>query len=115
VVATGGWAAGTDQTEVQRLSAYWANGFDWYAQQRAMNGLPRTTTTIDEIPLRYLRSDAEKPDALPLILSNGWPSTALELARRRANPWQYGGDAAGAFTVVVPTLPGFLFRHSDNS
>lgn len=62
--------------------------------------------------MRYLRFDAEIPDALPLILTNGWPSTALELvecARRLAEPTRYGGDAADAFTVIIPALPGFPF------
>jgi pimeloyl-ACP methyl ester carboxylesterase len=107
-----GWAAGTDPTELRRLTAYWADGFDWYAQQRVINDLPWAVATIDAIPVRYLRFEAERPGAVPLILTNGWPSTALELvelARRLATPSHYGGDATDAFTVVVPALPGFPF------
>lgn len=107
-----GWAAGTDPTELRRLTAYWADGFDWGAQQRIINDLPWAVATIDGIPLRYLRFDAERPGAQPLVLTNGWPSTALELvelARRLATPSHHGGDAADAFTVVVPALPGFPF------
>lgn len=107
-----GWVAGSDPTELRRLSAYWADGFDWPAQQQAINDLPWAVATIDAIPVRYLRFDGEHPGAVPLILTNGWPSTALELvelARRLAAPSQYGGDATDAFTVVVPALPGFPF------
>lgn len=107
-----GWAAGTDPTELRRLTAYWADGFDWSAQQQAINDLPWAVAMIDAIPVRYLRFDAEHPGAVPLILTNGWPSTALELvelARRLAAPSHYGGDATDAFTVVVPALPGFPF------
>ncbi|HCG54856.1 MULTISPECIES: epoxide hydrolase family protein [Brevibacterium] len=107
-----GWSAGTDVAELQRLCSYWADGFDWYAQQRTINELPWRTSTISGSPIRYLRFDAEVSGALPLILTNGWPSTALELvecARRLAEPTQYGGEAADAFTVIIPALPGFPF------
>lgn len=107
-----GWAAGTDPAELRRLTSYWADGFDWYAQQRVINELPWAVATIDAVPLRYLRFEAERPGAMPLILTNGWPSTAFELvevARRLAAPSHYGGNAADAFTVVVPALPGFPF------
>ncbi|MEO8907462.1 MAG: epoxide hydrolase family protein [Microbacteriaceae bacterium] len=107
-----GWIAGTDQSELRRLVAYWADGFDWDAQQRAINELPWAVATIDGTPLSYLRFDAETTDALPLVLTNGWPSTALELvelAKRLSNPTRYGGDASDAFTVVIPALPGFPF------
>lgn len=109
---TSGWSAGTDAAELQRLCGYWADGFDWRAQQRTINDLPWEVATISGTAMRYLRFDAEIPDALPLILTNGWPSTALELvecARRLAEPTRYGGDAADAFTVIIPALPGFPF------
>jgi len=113
---TPGWAAGTDPTELERLSDFWASGFDWYAQQRAINELPWATAAFDEIPLRYLRFDAETRGALPLVLTNGWPSTALELvelARRLATPSQYGGDAAEALRSSSPRCPASRSRHSD--
>lgn len=109
---TGEWTAGTDPSELRRLVAYWADGFDWYAQQEAINELPWADATIDGTPLRYLRFNGEDPDALPLVLTNGWPSTAIELvelARRLSTPSRYGGDTADAFTVIVPALPGFPF------
>lgn len=109
---TGGWAAGTDPAELHRLVGYWADGFDWYRQQDAINNLPWAIAMIEGTPLRYLRFDGERPGALPLVITNGWPSTAIELvelAQRLATPSHYGGDPADAFTVIVPALPGFPF------
>ncbi len=107
-----GWGAGTDQVELRRLVAYWADGFDWDAQQRVINKLPWAVAPLGGTEVRYLRFDGERADALPLVLTNGWPSTVLELvelARRLSSPSRYGGDAADAFTVIVPALPGFPF------
>ena len=107
-----GWTAGTDQAELRRLVAYWADGFDWTAQQTQINTLPWHRATVAGTPLSYLRFEAETPGALPLVLTNGWPSTAIELvdlARRLATPSEYGGAATDAFTVIIPALPGFPF------
>lgn len=108
----GGWLAGTDAAELRRLVGYWADGFDWAVAQQQINALPWFEADLDGTPLRYLRFVAERPGALPLVLTNGWPSTALELvelARRLASPSKYGGSAVDAFTVIVPALPGFPF------
>jgi pimeloyl-ACP methyl ester carboxylesterase len=112
-----GWEAGTDQRELRRLAAYWAGGFDWQAQQREIADLPWASATFDGVAVAYLRFDAEQPGngqpgTLPLLLTNGWPSSALELvdvARRLSAPSQYGGSAADATTVIVPVLPGLPF------
>lgn len=107
-----GWQAGTDPAELGRLVGYWATGYDWRAQEAALNALPSHTADIDGTPVHYLRFDGERPDALPIVLTHGWPSTFLELtalAQRLAAPSQHGGDAADAFTVIVPSLPGFAF------
>jgi len=107
-----GWDAGTDAGELRRLVTYWASGYDWRAHETAINALPSHTADIDGTAVHYLRFDGEHPDALPIVLTNGWPSTFLELtdlARRLATPSRFGGAAADAFTVVVPALPGFPF------
>jgi pimeloyl-ACP methyl ester carboxylesterase len=106
------WDAGTDQVELRRLVAHWASGYDWRAHEAAINALPSHLAEIDGTPIHYLRFDGEHPGALPIVLTNGWPSSFLELtalARRLATPSQYGGDPADAFTVIVPSLPGFAF------
>ena len=107
-----GWTAGTDQVELRRLVAYWADGFNWHAWQSQINELPWHEANISGTPLKYLRFDGESPDALPIVLTNGWPSTAVELvelSRRLASPSEYGGNAADSFTVIIPALPGFPF------
>ena len=106
------WEAGTDQALLRRLAAVWADGFDWRAREREIRALPWAVADLDGTPVSYLRFDAERPGRLPVILTNGWPSTALELvglAERLSEPSRSGGDAADAVTVVVPALPGFPF------
>ena len=106
------WEAGTDEDELRRLAAYWADGYDWRANEAALNALPWHSAVIAGAEVRYLRYDGEQGDALPIVLTNGWPSTVLELAgfaERLANPSRFGGMAADAFTVIVPALPGFGF------
>ena len=117
------WSAGTDPAVLRRLANHWVDGFDWDAQQRQINALPWATAVINGTPLTYLRFDGETPGALPLILTNGWPSTAVEMvdiARRLAEPSRYGGSPSDSFTVIVPALPGFPFSpqrpdHTDQT
>lgn len=107
-----GWDAGTDPDELRRLVGYWASDYDWRAHEAAINALPSHRADIDGTSVHYLRFDGERPSALPIILTNGWPSSFLELtalARRLATPSRYGGDPADSFTVIVPSLPGFAF------
>jgi pimeloyl-ACP methyl ester carboxylesterase len=109
-VPDGAWAAGTDPAWLRRLVSYWASGYDWRAHEAAINALPWHVADLAgaDQPLLYLRFDADPagPAAgtgrLPLVLTNGWPSSFLELtglARR----------LAGTRTVIVPCLPGFPF------
>lgn len=107
-----GWDAGTDTAELRRLVAYWASDYDWRTHEAAINALPSHLADIDGTPLHYLRYDGEHPDALPIVLTHGWPSSFLELtalADRLAAPSRYGGTPTDAFTVIVPSLPGFAF------
>jgi pimeloyl-ACP methyl ester carboxylesterase len=107
-----GWAAGTEPGELRRLADHWAHGYDWRRYEADINALPSHLADIDGTPVHYLRFDAEHPGALPLVLTHGWPSSVLELvelARRLASPSRYGGAAQDAFTVIVPSLPGFAF------
>jgi len=106
------WQTGTDDAELHRLADYWATGYDWRAQEAEINALPSHFATIAGVNVHYLRFDGEVADAPPLVITHGWPSSVLELvglARRLSAPSQFGGDAADAFTVIVPALPGFGF------
>ena len=109
---TSGWGAGTDHEELQRLVEYWAADFDWRAQEAAINALPSAVADIGGTPVHFLRYEGEHPDALPIVLTHGWPSSFLEmseLAPRLAAPSRHGGNPRDAFTVIVPSLPGFGF------
>lgn len=106
------WEAGTSPATLRRLVEYWASGYDWRSHEASINALPSNFAELDGVPVHYLRYEGEHPDALPIVLTNGWPSTFLELtglAERLARPSQFGGDRADAFTVIVPSLPGFGF------
>lgn len=107
-----GWDAGTAMGEVRRLVEYWASDYDWRFHEAAVNALPSHFAELDGVPVHYLRYEGEHPDALPIVLTNGWPSSVLELtglAERLASPSRFGGLAREAFTVIVPSLPGFGF------
>ncbi|WP_245885309.1 epoxide hydrolase family protein [Kineococcus rhizosphaerae] len=109
------WQVGTDGADLRRLVARWADGYDWRAHEAQINALPSHVAEIEGTRVHYLRFDAEPgagPDPLPLVLTNGWPSTSYELvglAQRLSQPSRFGGDPRDAFTVVVPSLPGFPF------
>jgi pimeloyl-ACP methyl ester carboxylesterase len=106
------WEAGTDQTELRRLARHWVTDFDWRDQERRIRSLPWATADLDGTPVSYMRFDAERAGRMPLLATNGWPSSALELvelAMLLSRPSEHGGDAAEAVTVIVPALPGFPF------
>lgn len=110
------WVAGTDPDYLHELVTYWAERFDWRAQEAQLNALAHYQATVDGRRLHFVRLSAERSansDApLAVILSHGWPSSFVEmlpLAERLAHPARHGGDPAGAFDVVVPSLPGFLY------
>ena len=117
-MARRGRQAGVEAGLLQRLATYWADGYDWRAHEAVINALPSHFATMDGIDLHYLRFDAERPDAFPIVLTNGWPSSFYELvglARRLARPSEYGGSANDTFTVIVPSLPGFTFSQQRTS
>lgn len=100
-----GWDAGVPQDALRRLVERWSTDYDWRAAEAAMNSLPWNTASIAGLPVGYLRFDGHGPDPVPIVLTNGWPSSALELvpiAQRLVR------DIDGiSFTVIVPALPGF--------
>ena len=106
------WEAGTDPDALRRLVEHWAGRYDWRRHETAINALPWFSSRIDGLNVHHLHFRAARDDALPLVLTNGWPSSfyeLVELARRLSDPGAYGGDPSAAFHVVVPCLPGFAF------
>ena len=108
----GEWEAGTKVRDLRDLVSYWSEDFDWAAQQERINALPWHEADIGGVAVAYLRFDAETAGGLPIVLTNGWPSTALELiplAERLSMPSRFGGDPVKAVTVIVPAIPGLPF------
>ncbi|MFI6426448.1 epoxide hydrolase family protein [Promicromonospora sp. NPDC050880] len=94
------------------LAEYWRDEFDWRSQEALLGELPHFVTRIDDQPVHYVHLRSPEPDATPLVLLHGWPGSFAEYTRvlgPLTDPVAHGGDAAGAFHVVVPSLPGFAF------
>jgi epoxide hydrolase len=107
-----GWERGVPQDYLQELTAYWRDGFDWRAQEEQLNAFPQFVTTIDGQRIHFLHVRSPEPDALPLIVTHGYPGSVVELADVIAplsDPRGHGGDPADAFHLIVPSLPGFGF------
>jgi pimeloyl-ACP methyl ester carboxylesterase len=97
---------------VRDLAARWAGGFDWRAQEARLNAVPQFTTEIDGQRVHLLHARSPEPNALPLVLTHGWPGSVfefLDVVGPLSDPRAHGGDPADAFHVVVPSLPGFGF------
>ena len=95
---------------MQTLCTYWRDDYDWRAAEARLNALDPTMTRIDGIGLYFLHRRSPKPDAMPLVLTHGWPGSGFEflkVAPLLAVPRAHGGDPRDAIHVVLPTLPGF--------
>ncbi|MFJ4427573.1 epoxide hydrolase family protein [Streptomyces bobili] len=107
-----GWTQGVPLEYLRELCAYWAEEYDWRAAERRINRLPQYRTDIDGVGIHFVHARSPHPDAMPLILTHGWPGSFLEFEEvigPLTNPTAHGGQAADAFHVVVPSLPGFGF------
>lgn len=106
------WDTGVPTGWLRELVAYWRNDYDWRAAERGLNEFPQFTTEIDGQLIHFLHVRSPEPDALPLILTHGWPGSIVEfldLIGPLTDPRAHGGDPADAFHVVIPSLPGFGF------
>ena len=105
------WGQGTDLAYLQDLLAYWADGFDWRAQERALNQFNHHRVLLDGVLTHFVHEKARSGKGIPLILNHGWPSCFLEwlpLVPLLTDPAAHGLDGPG-FDVVVPSLPGYGF------
>lgn len=111
-VANGDWRYGTSRAYLETLVRYWRESYDWRRHETEMNRLPHYKTVIDGIPVHFIHQRGNGPRPVPLILSHGWPWTFWDMHKiipLLVDPASHGGDAADAFDVVVPSLPGFGF------
>ncbi|HEY4941265.1 MAG TPA: epoxide hydrolase [Rhizomicrobium sp.] len=106
----GSWAYGANLDFMKALCAYWADGYDWRKAEKALNAFPQFTATVEDIDLHFYRELGSGAAPKPLILSHGWPGSVFEFLHiidKLAHPEKHGGDVADAFTVIVPSLPGY--------
>jgi pimeloyl-ACP methyl ester carboxylesterase len=107
-----GWSRGVSLAYLRELAEYWRNEYDWRAQEARLNAFPQYTTTIDGANIHFLHVPSPEPNALPLILTHGWPGSIVEFMNvisPLADPAAHGGDPADAFHVVVASMPGYGF------
>lgn len=106
------WSQGVPLGYVQELCAHWADGYDWRAREAALNRFDQFTTEIDGLDVHFVHQRSPHDDALPLLLSHGWPGSIVEFHKviePLTNPTDHGADASDAFHVVAPSLPGYGF------
>ncbi|GAA4532307.1 epoxide hydrolase family protein [Amycolatopsis samaneae] len=106
------WSQGIPLGYVRRFCEYWADGYDWRASEARLNGFPQYRTEIDGLGIHFLHVRSPHPDALPLVITHGWPGSIVEFTKvigPLTDPTAYGGDAADAFHLVCPSLPGYGF------
>jgi microsomal epoxide hydrolase len=109
---TAPWSTGTSVAYLKALLAYWRDGFDWRAQEAKLNALRQFTVPLAGIELHFIHEQGRGPDPLPLLLCHGWPGSVWEfhkLLPLLTDPARSGGDPADAFSVVAPSLPGYVF------
>ncbi|MFC4066216.1 epoxide hydrolase family protein [Actinoplanes subglobosus] len=107
-----GWSRGVPAGYLREIADHWRTGFDWRAQEAALNQHPQHLTTIDGQNVHFLHVRSPEPDATPLILLHGWPGAVadfLDVIGPLSDPRGHGGDPADAFHLVIPSLPGFGF------
>jgi epoxide hydrolase len=107
-----GWEYGVPVGYVRDLVEHWQHHYDWRGWEAKLNTYPQFTTTIDGQRIHFLHVRSPEPDATPLVLTHGWPNTVLEyldLIAPLSDPAGHGADAADAFHLVIPSLPGFGF------
>jgi epoxide hydrolase len=107
-----GWSRGVPLGHLKELAEYWQNGYDWRQWEAKLNEYAQFTTTIDGQNVHFLHVRSPEPDALPLIISHGYPSSVVEflsILGPLTDPRAHGGDPADAFHVVAPSLPGYGF------
>ena len=106
------WDYGTNRAYLEELLAYWRDDFDWRAQEAMLNGFDQFKTTIDGLDVHFIHQRSPHEDALPLVITHGWPGSFMEFHKiigPLTDPTAHGGDAADAFHVVAPSIPGYGF------
>jgi epoxide hydrolase len=107
-----GWDLGVPLDYLKGLAGYWATTYDWRGQEAALNEFAQFTTVIDDQNVHFLHVRSPEPEALPLLITHGWPGSIaefLDIISPLVDPAAHGGDPADAFHVIAPSIPGFGF------
>ena len=103
---------GVQLATIEALASFWENEYDWRACEARLNALPQFKTEIDGVEIHFIHVRSPHEDALPLVMTHGWPGSVIELLETvgpLTDPTAHGGDAADAFHLVLPSLPGYGF------
>jgi pimeloyl-ACP methyl ester carboxylesterase len=103
---------GVPLATMQELARYWGSDYDWRMCEERLNALPHFITEIDGLDIHFIHVRSQHEDALPLIVTHGWPGSIIEqlkIIEPLTNPTAHGGDASDAFHLVIPSLPGYGF------
>ncbi|WP_313263262.1 epoxide hydrolase, partial [Sphingobacterium sp.] len=103
---------GIQLAQLKDLVSYWGTGYDWRKLEKKFNALPQYVTHIDGLDIQFIHVRSKEPNALPLILTHGWPGSPLEFIGAigpLTDPVSYGGKAEDAFDVIIPAIPGYGF------
>jgi len=103
---------GAQLARLQELVRYWGTGYDWRKLEARLNALPQFVTTIDGVDIYFIHVRSRHPNALPLLVTHGWPGSVIEQLKiigPLTGPTAHGGTAEDAFDVVIPSLPGYGF------
>ena len=106
------WDYGTNLAYLKRLVDYWRDKYDWRAQEKKLNELDQFKTTLDGVDVHFIHQRSKNPNAMPLLLLNGWPSSIVEYMKvigPLTDPAAFGGRAEDSFHVVIPSMPGYGF------
>jgi epoxide hydrolase len=106
------WSQGVPLGYLRELCRHWADGYDWRATEARLNRLPQFRTEVEGLGIHLLHVRSPHPDALPLVMTHGWPGSVVEFLKvigPLTDPTAHGGDAGDAFHLVIPSLPGYGF------
>src|SRR4051794_8210761 len=106
------WSQGVPLDHVRELCEYWRTEYDWRRLEGRLNGLPQGRTEIDGTGIHFIHVRSAEAEALPVVLTHGWPGSVLEFLAAigpLTDPVAHGGEAGDAFHVVCPALPGYGF------
>ena len=106
------WTQGVRLDNAKSLVEYWARDYDWRRFERELNSFPQFMTTIDGLDIHFIHVRSTNPNAMPLILTHGWPGSIVEFLKLigpLTDPVAFGGQVEDSFDVVIPSLPGFGF------